>query len=246
MLVQNRRLLLTDLGEFKELPYVPTGTPLQTTVDLRSWDILVESQGRLGSCTANAAVSMYEMLMKHEKNYALNLSRLFVYYNSRLLEQTVSTDTGAYLSDVIRALKMYGLCAEVLWPYQVENFAVKPTVDCYEDGRKRTIKDYYKLSGVTDMLDALNNNRLVAIGLEVFEDFKELAAPYTVDLPKDNQLPEGGHAMFLVGYDRDRRVFLAKNSFGTYWADQGYCWITFDYADKYVVDMWTFDIDMAY
>lgn len=37
----------------------------------------------------------------------------------------------------------------------------------------------------------------------------------------------GGHAVTLVGYDD--RGFLAKNSWGTTWGDQGYCTILFDY-----------------
>jgi C1A family cysteine protease len=245
MTIQNQPLLANS-REFKELPYVPAGTPLQKMVDLRSWDTQVEEQGNLGSCTANAVVGMYEMLLKHEKNYELYLSRLFVYYNSRLLEETVSSDSGAYLADVIRAVSHYGICAEVLWPYRVDNFAVKPSEDCYADGLKRTIKDYYKLSKLSDILDALNHNRLVAIGFEVFENFKELESPYTLALPQSNQLAIAGHALFLVGYDLDKKLLLAKNSFGSNWADHGYCWISFDYAIAYIVDMWTFDINMAY
>jgi C1A family cysteine protease len=32
--------------------------------------------------------------------------------------------------------------------------------------------------------------------------------------------------------------FLAKNSFGTEWGDNGYCWIPFDYAENYIFDRW--------
>lgn len=191
-------------------------------------------------------VSMYEMLFRHKKNYALQLSRLFVYYNSRRLGATESIDSGAYLDDVIQAVLLHGICAEILWPYNIENFAVRPDVNSYEDGLKRNIKDYYRLSSLSDMLDALNNNRLVLFGFETFENFITLDAPYTVDMPPADAVSDGAHAMFLVGYDLEQGLLLAKNSFGSDWGNGGYCWISFDYAESYFVDMWTFDVAVTY
>lgn len=39
----------------------------------------------------------------------------------------------------------------------------------------------------------------------------------------------GHHAMCVVGYDNNRRAFRIQNSWGTNWADNGRCWITYDY-----------------
>ena len=85
MLVNKKYLLRADPEDFRDLPYVPKRTPLKKTVDLRQWCDSVETQGHLGSCTGNAVVGAYEMLQNFEKSYKLTLSRLFVYYNSRLL-----------------------------------------------------------------------------------------------------------------------------------------------------------------
>jgi C1A family cysteine protease len=46
----------------------------------------------------------------------------------------------------------------------------------------------------------------------------------------------------MVGYDLEKRLFLAKNSFGPDWGDNGYCWIPFDYIKQEGYDIWTFDI----
>lgn len=40
----------------------------------------------------------------------------------------------------------------------------------------------------------------------------------------------GGHQMVLVGYDERRQAFLVQNSWGPYWAGDGYGWISYDAA----------------
>jgi C1A family cysteine protease len=64
----------------------------------------------------------------------------------------------------------------------------------------------------------------------------------TVYFPSRKEKSLGGHAMCMVGYDLEKRLFLAKNSFGTTWGDKGYCWIPFDYIKQEGYDIWTFDI----
>ncbi|MEK2690768.1 C1 family peptidase [Bdellovibrio sp. GT3] len=43
----------------------------------------------------------------------------------------------------------------------------------------------------------------------------------------------GGHAILLVGYDDQRRLFMFKNSWGPKWGNQGYGYVTFDHVDNY-------------
>ncbi len=63
-----------------------------------------------------------------------------------------------------------------------------------------------------------------------------------VQRPNTNEFEVGGHAMVIIGYNLDYNQFLATNSFGTNWGDQGYCWIPFDYVNYYVFEKWIFDI----
>ncbi|WP_165814782.1 DUF4384 domain-containing protein [Labrenzia sp. 011] len=42
-----------------------------------------------------------------------------------------------------------------------------------------------------------------------------------------NAGPYGGHQMVLVGYDERRQAFLVQNSWGPYWAGDGYGWISY-------------------
>lgn len=221
--------------------------PLTTQVDLREWDSIVEDQGNLGSCEGEALTSAYELMVKKEQpEKFVQLSSLFVYYNSRLIEGEglVTKDTGARIRDGLKSLQIYGVCSEKLWPYNIEKFDDRPTTACYEDALQRKIGDYQSLKTNTDILQVLNSKKPVVIGMETYQSFFELnKLNSVVQMPKDNEQYIGGHAMCLVGYSLKYQQFLAKNSFGVDWGNQGYCWIPFDYFSKYGWESWTFDLD---
>jgi hypothetical protein len=95
-----------------------------TSVDLRPYMTQVENQGKVGSCTANAAAGAYEYLVKRHLGYdAFEASRLFIYYNARYLDnQATGTkkieDTGSSIGAAIESLKKWGACPESLWTYE--------------------------------------------------------------------------------------------------------------------------------
>src|SRR5947207_294352 len=65
-------------------------------IDLRAGCSPVEDQGSIGSCTANALSGALEFLGR--KNAAFfEVSRLFIYYNERVLQGTTMQDSGATL-----------------------------------------------------------------------------------------------------------------------------------------------------
>ena len=68
---------------------------LPAKVDLRKTCSAIEDQGQLGSCTANALIGALEFLERKQKQPVANLSRLFVYYNERVIEHSVKHDAGA-------------------------------------------------------------------------------------------------------------------------------------------------------
>ena len=106
---------------------------LKKSVDLRPLCSPVEDQGNLGSCTGNALVGALEFLEKKNKVPFVDLSRLFVYYNERVIEHTVKSDSGAMLRDGIKTLDKQGVCTEAKWPYLISKFDVKPTPTCYKE-----------------------------------------------------------------------------------------------------------------
>ena len=68
---------------------------LPPKADLRKLCPPVYNQGELGSCTANAIGAAFEFeLMKQNKAKDFMPSRLFIYYNERVMENTVELDNG--------------------------------------------------------------------------------------------------------------------------------------------------------
>ena len=214
---------------------------------MREWDSLVEDQGTLGSCEGNAITNAYELQVKRlypEK--FVELSRLFVYYNSRLLDNSVMEDAGAYLRDGMKAIQKFGICSEKLWPYDIKKFTVKPTEECYKDAESRTITSYQSLDTLDEVLHAINDNKPVVIGVTVYDSFNLVSKENPVIRnPIENEKDSGGgHAMTIVGYDIPKKQFLIKNSFGTDWGDNGYGWLPFDYAEAEGFEKWVFDISV--
>jgi C1A family cysteine protease len=96
-----------------------------------------------------------------------------------------------------------------------------------------------------DIVRSLDNNMPVVIGVDVFDSFLSLTKEDSVvKVPTTNDKLSGGHAMCVVGYNLENNMFLLKNSFGTEWGDDGYCWMPFDYLDYYAWDLWNFDISL--
>lgn len=239
--------VLADQHDIRDFIYVPVLTPLKDQVDLRLWTSAVENQSHLGSCVGNAIVGAYELIMNKQAHFQfVDLSRLFIYYNARLLEGAVDTDEGAYLRDGIKGIVQYGICSEAIWPYIIHNFAITPTIASYDDAKTRTIKNYFRLLKLEHILDALNNDHPVVVSMQLYSQFNEITNLSPVlKLPSADQSTIGGHAMCLVGYDMNKQCLLARNSFGPFWGEAGYCWIPFSYARDEFMDSWIFDINLS-
>lgn len=215
-------------------------------IDLREWASPVEEQWRLGSCTAQAVVGAYELLLKmHYPDQFVDLSRLFLYYNARKLDGDINEDIGAYISTAIKAIQTYGLCREDLWPYDIHKYKVQPNWRCYHDASKRSVKNVREVLLHDDILTALDSLHPVVVGVALYDEFNHIDTKSTVlPMPRDPDNAIGSHAMCIVGYDNVKQLFLLRNSFGNDWAEGGYFWIPYTYADENFSDMWAFDIDL--
>src|SRR5258708_3273681 len=141
---------LPDLPDHRDKMYsllAPLVAPekLPSSVDLRPKCTPIQDQGQLGSCTANALAGNLDYLKKQKLQKVLDFSRLFIYYNERVIEHTTNTDSGAMIRDGIKTLAKLGACPESEWPYDVSKFTQKPTDKDYADALKYQIIAYYRL-----------------------------------------------------------------------------------------------------
>lgn len=144
-----------DFRDYKLARIIPGGSQLPPSVDLRAHCSPVEDQGDLASCTSNALAGLIEFDQLAIHRPLVTASRLFIYYNERRIEGTVTSDSGATLRDGIKSLALYGVCPEVEWPYDVSRFTRRPSNRCYKDGLSRRISSYYRLNTLLDMKTAL-------------------------------------------------------------------------------------------
>ncbi|MCC7537694.1 MAG: C1 family peptidase, partial [Deltaproteobacteria bacterium] len=222
-----------DLERRPFRPRVPLAS-LPPAVDLRPWMTPVEDQGQLGSCTANALVGAMEYLAYRETGARTDLSRLFVYFNQRLWDDTVREDLGARVSDGVRVLVRLGVATERSWPYARQLFAVQPPSAVYDEARRLVALDWWALPVDVDAFRAcLASGFPVAFGTRVTESFVRASQNGAIAMPGRDDRDDarhGRHAMLLVGYDDAARVFVVRNSWGADWGDQGYCYVPYPYV----------------
>lgn len=237
---------IPDLPDHRDLLYsaLRAAPPvLPENIDLRPSCSPVEDQGHLGSCTGNALAGALEFLELRDKVNFIDLSRLFIYYNERVIEGTARSDSGAMIRDGIKTLKRQGVCSEKKWPYVISKFAVKPKPTCYKEALEHQITSYHRILTVDEMRTCLAEGFPFVFGFTVYESFEsqEVARTGIVNMPQPNEGAIGGHAVLAVGYNNAEKRFIVRNSWGTGWGQKGYFTIPYDYAAERNLsdDFWT-------
>lgn len=218
-----------DKVDIRDYKYQVTNKVQQNLVDLRNYCSSIEDQGNLGSCTGQAIAGAIELLNKRN-NKQTDVSRLFIYYYERALINTINYDSGAYIRDGIKVTNKQGAPLESLWPYNIQRFRQRPTPNAINDASKRKVTLYERVLDHNGCLDALNNGYPVVIGFYVYASFMSPQVSRTGVMPYPNTKRErllGGHAVLLVGYDKLRQVYIARNSWGPNWGANGYFYMPF-------------------
>ncbi len=214
---------------------------LPVSVDLRNKFTHITDQADINSCTGNGLAAAYEAAYMAKYHMALDVSRLFIYYNERVLEGSVNSDNGAFIRDGIKTLANQGVCTEDLWPHDQAHLYSKPSDAAVKDALRKRILRYQRINNdlnVTKAVIAGGNG--VVVGIKVYAGFLSEAVAKTgiVSMPLPNEELLGGHCVVLLGYEPG--YFWVRNSWGTSWGIGGYFKIPSAYiAEPYLCqDMW--------
>lgn len=217
---------------------------LPLKIDLRRRCPPVYDQGQIGSCTANAIGGAFEFgLMKQKAAAVFIPSRLFIYYNERVLEHSVNNDAGAQIRDGMKSVNKLGVCPETLWPYIIKKFAKKPPASAYKNALTHQVLSYERVTqSLNQMKGCLAAGYPFVFGFTVYESFEEATVAKTgkLNMPGNKEKVVGGHAVMAVGYNENSKRFIVRNSWGSNWGLKGYFTMPYDYLldENLADDFW--------
>jgi C1A family cysteine protease len=236
---------LPDSRDFMFAAPLENLAALPPSVDLRpQCPKEVYDQGQLGSCTANAIAGALEFDQIKQGLNAFVPSRLFIYYNERVAEHTVNTDSGAQIRDGIKSVGSIGAPPETDWPYDISKFIDKPPQKAFKDAPLGKALQYQRVPQVLNqMKGCLASGYPFVYGFTVYESFEspQVAQTGMAPMPASSEKVLGGHAVVAVGYDDASQRFISRNSWGAGWGMGGYFTIPYAYLtdNNLADDFWT-------
>ena len=196
----------------------------------------VSDQGQLSSCVANAASDSIELLKGFEDPSKVEqVSRLFLYYNARIYDQSVNKDEGCFIHNALDSMTKLGVCRESVWDYDITKVFTHPSIEAYREANSNTIRDFYQITSngsdkIKDIELAIRANHPVIFGTTIGEELQQYAgANITFNAPSKGI---GDHAMIIVGVkvkNDGTRAFKIRNSWSNGWGDKGHCWFSDSY-----------------
>lgn len=190
----------------------------------------VLDQGQLGSCTANALAGLMQY---HSIQTGTDMgvpSRLFIYYQERLREGTLTTDSGAYGRDGFASLRAVGVPVESLWPYDISQFTEKPSQEAYDGAGAHKIHHYtHARTNLKEVQSLILKKRPVAFGFSVPACFEgeQCMSTGVMPMPVKGEQYIGGHEVYAMGWKEiDGELYIeCRNSWSASVMDEGNFWI---------------------
>jgi hypothetical protein len=146
-------------------------------------------------------------------------------------------NSGTTFESATAAIGSTGQPLEAIWPYEPRRTAGtrydpprSPTEDWHKSGLGQAPRD---LASIRAEIDA---GRPAVIGLTVFDALFMPSLAGRIDAPAAGSPPRGRHAVVAVGHDAD--ALLIRNSWGSTWALGGYGWLSNEYAERHVREVW--------
>lgn len=105
---------------------------------------------------------------------------------------------------------------------------VAPTYTQCKNRNGRTVRldGYTHLGDITDQKNWLDQIGPLVVSMDIYSDFSSWSGtvPY---VRSSSAISLGGHYMLAVGYDDQQQCWIVKNSWGTWFGNQGYCLIAY-------------------
>ncbi len=225
-------------SKFSELPL---------KVSLRKWTPTPGDQGEIGSCVGwstcyGALSTQYAIRNKWTDKKIITqhaFSGLFLY--NLVMATEADCDGGTRIPIAMTKLQKTGSCYHK--DFIRDNCSASPPDSLQKMAKQFAIQDFMGLYTTIEedrvkiqkTKQSLAENKPVVVGMTLLENFMDISTKDPVwHTDKGSSWPLGGHAMCIIGYDEGKEAFEVMNSWGSDWADSGYCWIKYTDFAKYV------------
>lgn len=186
-----------------------------------------------GSCTANAVVAC-DHYYYHTNNWYPSCT--FTYHQARVLDGCGKSkkDDGSCVESALMAVRKYGVCNSTVWGND-KPFYKTPSKEAYKDGLKgHELTTFHRVKNLKEIKKAIAKGYPVAIAVawafRVLDGVTWILVP-----PSDLDLEDAsGHAIVIVGYDDETKLFEIRNSWGAQWGNKGYAYIDYDTMKKII------------
>jgi C1A family cysteine protease len=179
----------------------------------------IKDQNGCGACVAFAVISVWESLLKINKNCAGAdlLSEAFLFFCSGQ-----NCKRGWHFVDALNFAQKTGTVDEACFPYT----GVQSSCEPCEDSKSRIIKisGWDLLGGADEAKHTVSRYGPVLAAMEVYEDFGYYTGGIYEHVGGDFL---GNHAISIVGYDDAEGCWICKNSWGTGWGESGWFKISY-------------------
>ncbi|MEK6845414.1 MAG: C1 family peptidase, partial [Nanoarchaeota archaeon] len=238
---------LTPSGPRPTAPKLPKNPKIpkdkEIFIDLSPHFNGIRNQDGLGACSAFAATSIFEYILKRGYGFhAKCVSPLYLWYKTRKTIGKVGENTGPWTCVVpMQNLQQEGVCLEELWPFEPhpsEEWKRAPEPSAEADAPTKKILEVHAVdkNDPDQWVYQLKEGNPLNIAINCpsgFSSYKEKL--YT----NFNPSTSGGHAMVIVGYHshypyegRGIKAFKIRNSWGPHWGENGYVWMPAEILKK--------------
>jgi C1A family cysteine protease len=198
------------------------------------WTTGIRNQANCGSCYAFGSLATFESVInikKHNPMYDIDLSEQFMVSCGPEWVSGIYGCDGAYPTPTYDFLKIYGAISESCFPYvSGSSGSVPPCSDKCSNWQDLVLKidNWHSVaSDPASIKNALVQYGPLTVGFTVYDDFFDYSGGI-YEHPGSDPDPTN-HMISLVGYDDVQGCWICKNSWGTWWGEDG--WVRIKYGE---------------
>ncbi len=205
---------------------------LPSSVDLAYKFPKPGNQGAQGSCVGWASAYAYKSFQENQERKWGLTSNSTLFSPAYVYNQiNGGRDQGSYFSDALNLIVKKGAATLADFPYNQYDYTKQPSSTVVNNAYKYRAASWKALNygdvyAIKEHLATKGDG--VIIGIPVYSDFENLNATTNRVYDVISGTNGGGHAITVIGYDDSMNAFKILNSWGTYWGDKGYGWVSYN------------------